>query len=244
MKTTTSLVFLITGAVVASTATGALAQAPPLTKNIFVDVNLGAQPQSRSFTVDAFPIVYNEAAIIHSTQDVGGTGFFDVQGGYRVWRDLSVGLGLTKAFTNSRVATVTGAIPHPLFYDTRVESTQTVPDLEHSETTTHLFVMWTSPVTDRIDAAVSLGPSYVSVSQDLVNSVNVPAGTQTFTPIVSNESEGVWGFTFGGDVTYLVTPRIGIGGMIRYVNAEVDLPSVPDLSVAGFQIGGGVRFRF
>ena len=32
--------------------------------------------------------------------------------------------------------------------------------------------------------------------------------------------------------------------MVRFVKAKADLPSVPDLNVAGFQIGGGVRIRF
>jgi hypothetical protein len=37
---------------------------------------------------------------------------------------------------------------------------------------------------------------------------------------------------------------IGVGGLARFVFGSVDLPSVPDLSISGFEIGGGVRLRF
>jgi hypothetical protein len=245
MKKTTSLVLLMTGAVILGTATGAIAQTPP-TKNIFVDVNFGVQPQSHTFSTEAFPIVYNEVAIINSTQGVDGSAFMDVQGGYRVWRDLSAGLGLTTTFTVKGDANVEGGIPHPIFYDTYVNSTQTVQDLEHREQSIHLFVMWTSPVTDKIDASVSFGPSYVKVFQDVVIGANIPGsqGPQSFTPVSDQQTATTWGFNLAGDVTFLITPRIGVGGMLRYVGAKADLPAVPDLEVGGFQVGGGVRIRF
>ena len=246
MKKTTSLVSSITiaGAVILGTATVAFAQTPPPTKNIFVDVNFGTQPQSRNFSTSSTPVVYNEVAFIDSMQDVGGSGFFDIQGGYRVWRDFSAGIGFTSNFTSKRDATVTGGIPHPLFYDSYVTSTQSVQDLEHRERSVHVLFMWTSPITDKMDASVIAGPTYVKVTQDVVIGASVPAGTQTFTPLTEEQSDSVWGFNFGGDVTYLITPNIGVGGMLRYVKATADLPSVPDLDIAGFQVGGGVRVRF
>ena len=248
MNKTTNLVLAITGAAaILATATQAAAQAPPPTKNIFVDVNFGAQPSSRTFSVDAFPIVYNEVAIIRANQGVNGASLIDVQAGYRVWRDFSAVLGLTSTFGTTGEAEVTGGIPHPLFYDTRVESRVSVSDLSHREQSLHLSFMWTSPVTDKIDASVLAGPSYIKVFQDLVSSVNVPANTQTFTALAEQQTATKVGFHFGGDVTYLITPRtprIGVGGMVRFVKAKADLPSVPDLGVAGFQVGGGLRVRF
>ena len=243
MNKTTNLVLLIT-AVILGTVTGAGAQTPPPSKNIFVDVNFGAQPSSRTFSIEAFPVVYGEVAIIKANQGVDGGSFMDVTGGYRVWRDLSVAVGLTTTFTIKNAADVTGGIPHPLFYDTRVESKVTVADLEHREQSAHLSAMWTSPVTDKIDASVFAGPSYIKVFQDLVTSVNVPAGTQSFTAVSDQQTATVWGFHIGGDVTFLFTPHVGAGALVRFVKAKADLPAVPDLDLAGFQIGGGVRVRF
>jgi hypothetical protein len=244
MNKTTSLMLLTTGAVLLGTATGALAQTPPPSKNIFVDVNFGVQPSSRTFSTQALPIVYGEVAIINANQGVDGASMMDVMGGYRVWRDLSIALGLTTTFKTEGVAEVTGAIPHPLFFDTRVESDETVGGLEHREQSAHLSVMWTSPVTDKMDASGFFGPSYVKVYQDLINGVTVPVGTQQFTPISDQQTDTVWGVHFGGEITYLITPRIGIGAMARFVKAQADLPDVPDLDVAGFQFAGGIRVRF
>jgi hypothetical protein len=237
-------VLLATGVVLCGVATGVSAQTPPPSKNIFLDVNFGVQPSSRTFSTSAFPVVYGEVAIINANQGVDGASMMDVMGGYRVWRDLSVVLGLTTTFPTKGVAEVTGAIPHPIFYDTRVESDETLQDLEHREQSAHLSVMWTSPVTDKIDASGFFGPSYIKVYQDLVTGATVTVGTQQFTPITDQQTDTVWGLHFGGELTYLITPRIGIGGMARFVKAKADLPAVQDLDVAGFQFGGGIRVRF
>src|SRR5688500_14214408 len=108
MNKTTSLMLLTTGAVLLGTATGALAQTPPPSKNIVVDVNFGVQPSSRTLSTHALPIVYGETAIINANQGVDGASMMDVMAGYRVWRDLSVALGLTTTFTSEGVAEVTG----------------------------------------------------------------------------------------------------------------------------------------
>ena len=42
----------------------------------------------------------------------------------------------------------------------------------------------------------------------------------------------------------LFQPRVGVGIMARYVYGKADLTSVPDMTLGGFQIGGGVRLRF
>jgi D-alanyl-D-alanine carboxypeptidase (penicillin-binding protein 5/6) len=41
------------------------------------------------------PDIYGEPASFASTQDVGGGAFFDISGGYKVWRNLAVGIGVT-----------------------------------------------------------------------------------------------------------------------------------------------------
>lgn len=249
---TTNLVLLIAGVILGS-ATAAIAQAPPPSKNIFVDVNFGVQPSSRTFSVEALPVVYGEVAIIRANQGVDGAGLTDVIAGYRVWNNVSVALGLTTTLASSSVAEVTGGIPHPLFYDSRVETDASVADLNHKERSVHISAMWTTPVTDKIDASVMAGPSYIKVFQDLVNGAQIPPGTQSFIPIVDEQTATTVGFHFGGEVTYLFTPRLGTGAfaprvgagvMVRFVKAKADLPSVPDLDIAGFQVGGGIRLRF
>lgn len=241
MNKTTSGVLLIAGTVIFGAANNLAAQP---SKNIFVDVNLGIQPASRLFSVEALPVVYGEVAIVRANQGVDGGGLMDVVAGYRVWRDFSVALGLTTTLKTSGVAEVTGGIPHPLFYDTRVETDESVRNLKHREQSAHLSFMWSSPVTDKIDASVMAGPSYLKVFQDLVVDATVRPGTQSFTPITGTQTATVFGFHFGGDLTYLITSHVGAGATIRFVRAQADLPAVPKLDVAGFQIGIGGRIRF
>jgi hypothetical protein len=241
---TTNLALLVTGLIV-STANAAVAQMPPPSKNIFVDINFGVQPSSREFSTEAFPVVYEEVAIVSSNQGVDASPYLDVMGGYRVWRDFSVALGLTTTMGAGGDAEVTGGIPHPLFYDRRVETDETLLDLSHREASVHLSAMWTSPVTDKIDASVFAGPSFIKLYQDVVTTVTVAVPTQSFTPVTESQTATTWGFHFGGEVTYLVTPRFGFGGTARFVTGSADLPSVvEDPSVGGFQLGGGFRVRF
>jgi hypothetical protein len=237
MTKTTSILWIATALTMC--AAPAAAQT---TKNIFVDVNAGVQVASRTFVVDAFPTVYNERAIIRTNQEVGTAALFDVSGGYRVWRDLSIGLGFSYA-GGSADAVMTAAVPHPLFHDRRVETTATV-DAKHSEKAVHLQAIWTVPVTDKMDASFAFGPSFINVSQDVVTGITVAAGTQNATPLTETQSGTAKGFHIGADLSYMLNPRYGVGGFIRYVGGSVDLPSVPELKVGGFQVGGGARLRF
>ena len=242
MTKTIAAAFLATGLITIGAAPAGAQPAP--TKNIFIDANFGTQPTSGTFTISAAPIVYGETAPITSTQPFSGAPFLDVSGGYRVWRDLSVGLALTTTFSSTSSATVIAGIPSPIFFDRRVSTTIVLTDLERKERTAHLVVQWTTPVSDKVDASIMAGPSYVKVFQDLVQGVTVAAGTQTPTATADTQTATAIGFHFGGDLTFLLRPKIGVGGMFRYVKATVDLPASPDMKAGGIQLGGGLRIRF
>ena len=139
---------------------------------------------------------------------------------------------------------ITASVPHPLFHDRPLRTSATADGLKHSEKAVHLQALWTMPVTDKIDASFSIGPSFINVSQELVSGITVAAGTQNSTPVIETQSGTAKGFHVGADLSYMLNPRYGVGGFIRYVGGSVDLPSAPDLKVGGFQVGGGARLRF
>jgi len=236
MTKTTSLLWIATA--LTMSAAPAAAQT---TKNMFLDLNAGVQVASRTFVVDTSPIVFGETAIISTSHDVGSAGLFDVSAGYRVWRDLSIAIGFSFA-GGSADAAMTAAVPDPLFHDRRVVTNATVDSLSHSEKTFYLQALWTIPVTDKMDASFSFGPSFINVSQELVSSVSVTGGTAT--PLTETQSDTAKGFNVGADLSYMLNPRYGVGGFVRYVGGSVGLPSVTELKVGGFQIGGGARLRF
>ena len=216
---------------------------PPPSKNFFVDVNGGVQAGSHSFTVTQTPTIYDETATITSNQKSGSGGLFDIGVGYRVWHDLAIAVGFTTTSSKADGA-VTATIPDPAVTDQPKTTNLTVSGLKHSERAVNVSLVWSSPISDKMDAAVALGPSFVHVSQDLAG-VTVPAGTSDAVAGTPNsQSKSAVGFHIGGDVTYLFQPRVGIGVMARYLIAKTDLPAVSGLTLGGFQVGGGVRLRF
>src|SRR5262245_16058870 len=189
MNTATRIVRLIVGFMLIGVPTVA-AQTPPPNKRIYVDFNFGVQPSSQTFSIttpEPPQLVYGESVILSGTTGINGSTLIDIMGGYRVWRNFSVALGFDTTIGGNGDASVTAGIPHPIFFDTRKESTQEVTDLKHSEQTIHLSFMWTTPITDKMDGSVYAGPSFIKVKQDVINSVTVPPGTQDFTPIVTEE---------------------------------------------------------
>jgi hypothetical protein len=230
---------------IAAAAADASAQTQPPPANLgFVNVNFGGQPSSRDVGIaTTFPI-YGENANLTTTQENGGGALFDITGGYKIRPSIGVAIGFSN-FSNSSDATVGTAIPNPLVFDQPAISSTTVSGLEHSERGIHLMGVYFMPVTPKIDVALSFGPSFILVKQDLVSSVSVAPGTQTATPVVTTEKETGIGVNIGIDGTYLINRMFGAGVFLRYAGAKVDLSdAVQDVSVGGFQVGGGLRVRF
>jgi hypothetical protein len=216
----------------------------------FATIGFGIQGNSRDFTTRSEPIINDEPALITSAQNVGSGLLFEISGGYRVWRNLIVGLGYSH-FGDSSASTVTAAIPHPLVSDTPRNASASVGDLGHSENGFHFTATWMIPVTDKIEVGVFGGPSVFSVGQDLVSDVGYTESAD-FTsvtlndPVITEENVTAVGVNIGAEVTYLLRPRYGITGFMRYAGATADFDGVDggDLKVGGFHIGFGFRYRF
>jgi Outer membrane protein beta-barrel domain len=210
----------------------------------YANVNVLAQPQSRNVTATSSFELYGEQATVVGPRKIGGGAVFDISGGYRVWHNLAVGLGYSH-FSNSDNVTVTARIPDPLVFDNPVQQDLDAGKLDHSENAVHISAVWFWPVTDKIDVALSAGPSIFNVSDEGVSGVTVQPNTSIATGVTtSKDSDTGVGVNVGLDVTYLVTPKIGAGLLLRYAGASVDVPTVESLNVGGFQIGAGLRYRF
>jgi len=246
MKST--LITLASGvALTVATALPASAQMQ-WTDKAFASVNFGAQAPSQSLSSTTTPDIYGEPASFASTQDVGGGAFFDISGGYKVWRNLAVGIGFTHVGSTTDL-TVDAKIPDPLIFDALRNVTVTVPDAHHSQTAINLTGTWVMPITDKIDIGYQFGPTIFLVSQDLPGAPAPGAITEPG-PVVSSlplqgEDKTTVGIHFGVDLTYMINPRFGVGGIARYSWGSVDLAGADDkLTVGGFQIGAGLRVRF
>jgi Outer membrane protein beta-barrel domain len=220
--------------------------------NVFVNVNLGVQINSNDFETTNIFTVYDEDATITSAQSLGTEPvFLDIHAGYRIRRNLAVGIGVSM-YTSDSDVTATAQIPHPLFFDQFRTVTVTASGAEHRTISTNLMAVWFWPYTKQIDFAFSAGPSIMAVKQDVVTGVTIaPETGPSFTNpevtdvIVTGETETVFGLNLGVDATYMINERYGAGFGIRYLWGSADLPGSGDsLTVGGFQILGGLRVRF
>lgn len=218
-----------------------------------VSVNVGGQLQSQTFSSVSTPTIYGETAQITVPYEVKSGLLFDISGTARVWRKLGVGLGYSR-FSNTSQSTVTAQIPNPLFVNALRTATATSGDLSHTESALHLLFSWAFTVSPKFEAAVVVGPSFISISQDLVSSVTPVESAAPFSTVsigsVALNSASKWatGINAGVDLVYLVTPKIGAGVILRYVGASADLDTgsgtIVNVDAGGTQVAAGVRYRF
>jgi hypothetical protein len=211
----------------------------------FANVNFGGQAPSQTLSAVTTPDIYGEPANIRSTQDVGGGAFFDLAAGYKVWRNLAVGIGFTRVGSSGDL-NVDASIPDPLLFDSPRNATAVVPDADHSQTSIHLTGTWMMPMTEKVDIGLQFGPTIFLVSQDLPAGFNIQEPTPTITSTSLEKSDKTTvGIHFGVDVTYLITPRYGVGVLARYSWGSADIGGAEEsVTVGGLQFGGGLRVRF
>jgi hypothetical protein len=177
----------------------------------------------------------------------------DIAGGWRVWRNLAVGAGL--AFVNRPATTVvSGSMPNPL-YVSKPTALSGGFEAEHSETAIHVQASWTIPLRPKMLLMVFGGPSFVSVTQTIVQaegigvSVAYPYDDGKITSATTTNPSGTAiGFSAGADFTYRLSRTIGVGGIVRYARASAEFPvtnqpSVP-VAAGGLEVGGGLRVLF
>ena len=211
----------------------------------FANINIGGQSGSHSVETTTTFVVYDEDALVTTTQKTGGGFLFDMNGGYKVWRNLVAAVGYT-FMSDSTDGAVTASIPHTDFPGQPRIVTTTADNLKHTENALNFMGVWMVPVTDKVDVGISFGPTVFFVKQELPDTLTFTEPVPTVTGLTKKEvSKTTAGINMGVDVTYLLTKKMGVGGILRYTWGSVDLDGAKDsLTVGGFQIGIGGRYRF
>lgn len=197
---------------------------------------------------------YDEDARLQSTHVIGGAGLIDVGGSLRLWRDLSVGASYAQLAT-SDATTLNGTVPHPIRHGAFRDLPVHELSFSHRQRVTHAFVAWRFPVAKRIEASFFAGPSLYNVFQGVVSNVTVrEGGGPPFDTVrvdlvqTGAHTRNAVGGHVGVDVAYMPTRHVGVGFVVRYTIAAVDLPGARtgrlNLPVGGSEVGGGFRFRF
>ena len=163
------------------------------------------------------------------------------------------------AFSKDTAATVNANLPHPFFFNQDRRISGTAENLARREVGIHIQALWIVPVNDNLRVAVFGGPTFFNVNQELATEVEFastyPFDEAEFTGITSTveASESAVGVNVGVDVGYYFSRSVGVGGLVRFSRASVDLtppsttpPSGDTVSTdaGGLQAMGGLRVRF
>ncbi|MFN2446054.1 MAG: hypothetical protein ABR606_10820 [Vicinamibacterales bacterium] len=248
-----AVMLMVCGLVAASGE--AAAQTQEWTDRGYANFNFGFGGRTNDLDAIQDFTLYAETARISVEGDIDAGAFFDLSGGARVWRNVSVGLAFSRTSSDGDAA-IQGSAPHPVFFDRPRQFTTEVRGLERSESATHLSVGYMFVIDDKLDVLAYAGPSFFRVSQEVVETVQIaeagaPFATVIPNPVIATRKESPVGGHIGADVTYRLYEtervKIGAGAFMRYSGASADIEVLDDIvasDVGGFQIGFGLRTRF
>jgi hypothetical protein len=224
---------------------------PPSPSRGFVALHIGAQTGS-SVLDDGFTFPqYDETATVALRQAYGGNAIINLEGGARVWGRVFAGLAFSAGSTTID-ATSSASIPNPIFFD-QPRAASLESELKHRERAVHLFARYVLPINEDLEVGISVGPSFISVSHELVTDITFEEGAAPFTTVVltgassRKESETVTTANIGANVTYRLTPSLGLDGFFRYAKGAADVTGAGgsvEIDAGGTQIGIGVRYGF
>ena len=245
-----SLVALFVVLVMAPRA--ASAQTGAWTDRVRVSINVGVQPSSTTFTGSTTAPVYLETSTINTTYGVSKGQLFDGGILVRVTGRFGVGVAVS-SFGKEQDGTVSGSIPHPFFFNMPRPIAGTATGLQRSEVAAHVEAAYVIS-SKRMDLALSAGPSFFRVGQDLVANVTYtatyPYDTVTFTSATIERATAMKvGFNAGADIGIRFARHVGIGGLVRFSRASVSFPLTGSpggvsAKAGGPQVTGGLRFFF
>ena len=242
-----ALVFAI---VLAGMPRPAAAQARAWPERIWISVSGGVQPAANSFE-DAFELSLNaETGKVSVAYPVKSGATVAGAGGVRVWKRLTVGVGVTR-YSRQEEAAIDALLPHP-FFDNHFRAVHGTAPVTRTETGTHLLIGWMLPLADRVRVLITAGPSALNVRQTFVTGVEFsetfPYDTAAFTRgTTANATATAAGFNAGADVFWMFSRHAGAGGLLQVARARVNLRNgsrtIP-LDAGGAQIGAGLRVVF
>jgi hypothetical protein len=173
--------------------------------------------------------------------------------GASIWRNIGVGVGVTRYSRNTPTA-FSASVPHPFFFNRPREVEGEVAGIQREELAVHVQARATFVPTRRIQAVVFGGPSFFTVKQGIVNDFEIteayPYDTATFgRGVFTTVDESKVGFNVGADVGYFFTRQVGVGGSVQWAGTTIDAPASTgtgtfEIKAGGFQVGAGLRLRF
>jgi hypothetical protein len=233
-------------------AVPAPAAAQSWSERVFISFNGAYQTATNDFS-DRFEFERDQETGSTDTDYPLKGGFtFDVGGGFRLWKNLGTGVSVSY-FTRDAVAHTDSSFPHPFQFNQPRQVTADATGINRTESAAHVQVMYLLDPEGPLRIVLSGGPSFFNVQQDLVTEVRIsqsfPFDTATFSSAETTRLKGSkTAFNVGADVMWMFGRYLGVGGVVRFSRATIDLdaPGGRTISVdaGGPYAGGGVRILF
>jgi hypothetical protein len=226
----------------------------PAAPRVSISANAGYQASTTEFD-DSFTFTIDqETGTTRVTYPIDAGFAFDVGGGVRLWRGLGAGIAVSR-FTRDGTASTTSSIPHPLFLAQNRTVTGDPDGIRREETGIHVQAQYSIPLSKTLQLTLMGGPSVLQVNQAVVTHVNYtqeyPYDTATFSGVDTSRVKGsAGGFNIGADVRWMLSRSVGVGGIVRFSRATIDLDvDAPErrttsVDAGGTYVGAGIRFAF
>ena len=239
-------------AVVAMGLCAAEAGAQPLRDRFWISINAGAQ-LSVDDLQDRLEFERNLETATASIEHDSGPGL-TIDGGFGVLLSRN-GLGAAVSvsrFSRTGTVQVEASIPHPFFDDRPREISGEADDISRSETGIHGQLTYTLQTGNRLRVMLAGGASVFNIEQEFVTNVryteSFPFDEADFSGVDTDRSSGTAiGFNAGVDIRWFLARNLGLGGLIRYSRATVDLDvqsRTVGVEAGGLQALGGIRVHF
>lgn len=250
---------LLVSALLVAVSQNAAAQTPAPTggweDRAYINIGFGVESGNTDFSDTRNFTVYEEGGTLVSKTNFTSGSLLDVAVGVKVWRNLSVGVAYHQE-DNTADGTLSGTVPHPIFFNRPRPFNTTVDELKRRENAEHVVLGWTVPLGTKMDIMVFGGPSFFRIQQDVVSDFKTSEAGSPFTQVLITPSretrkKSVTGYHAGADISYLAwqndSVRIGGGVFFRYTAAKTNLlmlTTEQPTTIGGIQFGFGGRIRF
>jgi hypothetical protein len=217
-----------------------------------VSASAGLQPDVAGLSETIDVVDYLEPTSITTDQAGARVPFVDAGLAIGVIGNLGVSVAVSNLSTRDDIPVAAG-IPHPFHFDRPRPITGLAFGVRRAEVGVHTDLVYLAAVSDRIEIMFQGGATFFQVKQDLVSDVTFseayPFDTARFSRASTVQvTASKVGYNTGVDISWRMSRRWGIGGLVRYSRArvpfELDGVTAATVDIGGLQAAGGVRFAF
>ncbi len=198
------------------------------------------------------PLFGDEQGEFNADYAGGDASHYELSVGVRLRDRLALGVTWSESSVSDDAA-IMARLPHPLYYDAHRTLEASSGSLSRDETALHLSLKWTVHDGEALQVGLFGGPSQIELTHDLVSAIRFeqayPFDEVTYEGAdIQSESGDAVGYHVGADVVYWFGETFGLGFLVRFSGASVDLnaPNGESMSVdvGGLQGAVDLRVRF